>query len=313
MRVVLFGKNGQLGFEFEKRLKGHCELLALGRTDSGGDLTRIDEMMERLRAFSPDVVINAAAYTAVDLAQTQVEEARQVNALAPLAMAKYCHQSGALLVHFSTDYVFSGEGNKPWKEDDPCSPQNAYGQTKLEGENAIIESGCRHLIFRTSWVYGEHGKNFMKTILRLAQTKETLNVVDDQIGAPTSVQFLAKYSEEMIQLIYCGRNDLCGIYHLVPDGQVSWCGFARWIVKTATDCGMQLTLKPQSIKAIFTSEYPTPAKRPLNSRLSNEKLKSVLGIQSFETWDEDARVVLGKLIQCKVSSGRCFFHQATTI
>ena len=299
MRVALLGKNGQLGFEFEKRLKGYCELLSLGRTDHGGDLSRTNEMIECLRAFSPDVVINAAAYTAVDLAQTQVKEARQVNALAPSLMAKYCRQSGALLVHFSTDYVFSGEGNKPWKEGDPCSPQNEYGQTKLEGENAIIESGCRHLIFRTSWVYGEHGKNFIKTILRLAQTKESLNVVDDQIGAPTSVLFLAKYSEEMIQLVHCGRNDLCGIYHLVPDGYVSWCGFARWIVKSATDCGMQLTLQPQLIKAISTSEYPTPAKRPLNSRLSNEKLKSVLGIQSFETWDEDARVVLEKLVQAK--------------
>ncbi len=299
MRVALLGKNGQLGFEFEKRLKGHCELLALGRTDHGGDLTHTDEMIECLRAFSPDVVINAAAYTAVDLAQTQVDEARQVNALAPLAMAKYCRQSGALLVHFSTDYVFSGEDTKPWAEDDPCAPQNVYGETKLEGEQAIIQSGCRHLIFRTSWVYGEHGKNFIKTILRLAQTKESLNVVDDQIGAPTSVQFLAKYSEEMIRFIQRGRNDLCGTYHLVPDGYVSWCEFARWIVKNAANFGVAMTLKPQSIKAISTSEYPTPAKRPLNSRLSNEKLKSVLGIQSFETWDEDARVVLEKLVQAK--------------
>ena len=296
MRLALLGKNGQLGFEFEKRLRDRCELLSLGRTDQGGDLTCPDEMMDRLQAFSPDVVINAAAYTAVDLAQTQVEKAWQVNVLAPSVMAKYCLQSGALLVHFSTDYVFSGEGSKPWKEEDPCAPQNVYGLSKLEGEEAIAESGCRHLIFRTSWVYGEHGKNFIKTILRLAQTKESLNVVDDQIGAPTSVQFLAKYSEEMIRFIQRGRNDLCGTYHLVPDGYVSWCGFARWIVKAATDCGMQLTLKPQSIKAIFTSEYPTPAKRPLNSRLSNQKVKSVLGIQSFRTWEDEAGAILDQLL-----------------
>ena len=132
--------------------------------------------------------------------------------------------------------------------------------------------------------------------MRLAQTKESLNVVDDQIGAPTSVQFLAKYSEEMIRFIQRGRNDLCGTYHLVPDGYVSWCGFARWIVKATTDCGMQLTLKPQSIKAIFTSEYPTPAKRPLNSRLSNQKVKSVLGIQSFRTWEDEAGAILDQLL-----------------
>ena len=296
MRIALFGKNGQLGFEFEKLLKTRCELLALGRSDDGGDLTQTDEMIERLQTFSPDIVINAAAYTAVDLAQSHVEEARQVNALAPSKMAKYCHQSGALLVHFSTDYVFSGEGNKPWSEEDFCAPQNVYGETKLEGEQAIIENGSRHLIFRTSWVYGEHGKNFMKTILRLGQTKETLNVVADQIGAPTSASFLAQYAWNMIELVQGGRYDLCGTYHLVPDGYVSWCDFARWIVKSAVDSGVTLALKPQSIKAITTNEYPTPAKRPLNSRLSNEKVKSVLGIQSFRTWDEEARVVLGQLV-----------------
>lgn len=296
MRVALFGKNGQLGFEFEKLLKSRCELLALGRADQGGDLNDLKGLVTRLHSFSPDVVINAAAYTAVDLAQTHEQEARQINALAPSEMATYCSQTGALLVHFSTDYVFSGNGSDPWTEEDLCNPQNVYGQTKFEGEQLIKQADCKHLIFRTSWVYGEHGKNFMKTILRLAQTKESLNVVDDQVGAPTSAPFLAKHAYEMIRILQSGREDLCGIYHLVPDGEVSWCGFARWIVQNAKDFGAELRLEPSSINPISTEEYPTPAIRPLNSRLSNAKIKSVLGSESFRTWDREATTVLTKLL-----------------
>ena len=283
MRILLFGQNGQLGWELTERLSYIGELYAPARTsaDGAGDLTHAQAIAEAIIRYRPQVVFNAAAYTAVDKAESEYEMALTVNAFAPAAMAAACAAVDALLVHYSTDYIFDGTGNMSRDESSEPMPLNAYGRSKLEGEVAIMGSGCRHLILRTSWVYGVHGHNFVKTILRLASQQKSLSVVDDQVGTPTSAAFLAESSMELMKSVLSGDVPH-GVYNVVPDGFVSWCDFARTIVALSVKANFKLGVS--DIEPITSEQYPTPAKRPLNSRLSNEKLKNTLPIGAIKPW-----------------------------
>lgn len=273
MKILLLGKNGQVGWELQRSLLPLGELIALDRhpvDGLSGDLSDLDGLCAAIRKVNPDVIVNAAAYTAVDKAESETELADRVNAQASRVMAEEAAALGALLVHYSTDYVFSGEGLRPWQEGDPVAPVNHYGASKLAGEQAIIASGCKHLIFRTSWVYGARGNNFAKTMLRLAKDRETLSVIADQIGAPTGADLIADVTALTIQkVLYC--PELAGLYHLAAAGEVSWCGYANHVIDFAKANGEELAVT--TINPIETTDYPTPARRPLNSRLDTQKLR----------------------------------------
>ena len=241
------------------------------------------------------VVFNAAAYTAVDKAENEQDNAFAINATALKYIAQACNKSASLLVHYSTDYVFDGSGEMARNEQAPANPINVYGQSKLAGEVEVLNSCCKALIFRTSWVYGVHGKNFVKTILRLAKTKQSLNVVCDQIGTPTAADFIADVSADIALRVLNGDKSLLGIYNLIPNGETNWCEFARWIVKNAKTLGVQLTLEPEKIFSIPSKDYPTAALRPLNSRLDNAKLRTYFHTSSIKDWQFYAQRVLMEL------------------
>lgn len=273
MKILLLGKNGQVGWELQRSLAPLGELVALDRQLADGlcgDLSNIDGLRATLRAIRPDVVVNAAAYTAVDKAEAETELADLVNACAVGVLAQEVKALGGWLVHYSTDYVFDGHGSAPWRESDAVAPVNHYGASKLAGERLIIESGCKHLIFRTSWVYGARGNNFAKTMLRLAKERESLSIIADQIGAPTGADLIAEVSALTLQQALL-RPELSGLYHLAAAGEVSWYGYATHVIDFAKAQGKELRVK--DINAIETSAYPTPARRPLNSRLSTGKLR----------------------------------------
>lgn len=295
MKFLILGKNGQVGWELQRAFALKGTTLSLGRADFGGDLLKLSELEKKIKEFSPDAIINAAAYTAVDKAESEQTLAFKINSEAVGHIAEICKKIGVLLVHFSTDYVFDGSGSTPWFETDQPSPINVYGQSKLAGEKAIRQSQSDALIFRTSWVYGVHGKNFIKTILHLAKTKETLNVVNDQFGAPTSAEFIADVAVELTMQVLNNERQLAGTYHLVPDGETNWCDFARWIISEAESLNFNLSLKPEKILGIPSSRYPTVAKRPFNSRLNNEKLKQLLPQGTIYNWDVYAKRVLVEL------------------
>jgi dTDP-4-dehydrorhamnose reductase len=282
MKILLLGKNGQVGWELQRALCVLGELTALDRhpvsTAYGtlaGDLSDLVGLRETIRAVAPDVIVNAAAYTAVDKAETERELARTVNALASQVMAEEAKRLDALLVHYSTDYVFDGAGTAPWKETDAVAPVNYYGATKLEGEQLIVASGCKHLIFRTSWVYAARGNNFAKTMLRLARERTTLNVIADQIGVPTGAELLADVAAAALQKTLVNPA-LCGIYHLAPAGETSWHAYAKYVIEFAREKGELLAV--ETIEPIATTQYPTPASRPLNSRLATEKLRNAFSL-----------------------------------
>jgi dTDP-4-dehydrorhamnose reductase len=277
MRILLLGKNGQVGWELQRALSVLGEVVALDRhpvlTAYGtltGDLSDLVGLRNTIRSVGPDVIVNAAAYTAVDKAESERELARTVNALASQVMAEEAKRADALLVHYSTDYVFDGSGTTPWKETDAVAPVNYYGATKLEGEQLIVASGCKHLIFRTSWVYAARGNNFAKTMLRLAKDRQSLNVIVDQIGVPTGAELLADTAVAALQQTLV-KPELCGIYHLAPSGETSWHAYATYVIEFARDKGESLAV--ETISPIPTAEYPTPASRPLNSRLNTQKLR----------------------------------------
>ncbi|MGN2387472.1 dTDP-4-dehydrorhamnose reductase [Pseudomonas viridiflava] len=277
MKILLLGKNGQVGWELQRSLAVLGEVVALDRHtvstvygDLSGDLSSLDGLRNTIRCVKPQVIVNAAAYTAVDKAETEQELAHTVNALASQVLAEEARKLDALLVHYSTDYVFDGTGTIAWKESDAVSPVNYYGATKLEGEQLIVASGCKHLIFRTSWVYAARGNNFAKTMLRLAKDRPALNVIADQIGAPTGAELLADIATAALQQTLA-RPELCGIYHLAPAGEVSWHAYAQYVIDFARAHGEPLAV--ETINPIGTIEYPTPAQRPLNSRLNTEKLR----------------------------------------
>ncbi|MDD2031076.1 dTDP-4-dehydrorhamnose reductase [Pseudomonas sp. 39167] len=273
MKILLLGKNGQVGWELQRSLAPLGELIALDRQAVGnlcGDLSDLESLRATIRQVGPDIIVNAAAYTAVDKAESEVGLAERVNALASQVMADEAASQGAWLVHYSTDYVFNGEGTEAWQESDAVAPINRYGASKLAGEQAIIASGCLYLIFRTSWVYGARGNNFAKTMLRLAKDRETLNVIADQVGAPTGADLIADVTALAIRHVTT-RPELAGLYHLAAAGEVSWYGYASHVIDFAKANGEVLAVG--AINPIDSSAYPTPAQRPLNSRLNTQKLR----------------------------------------
>lgn len=273
MKILLLGKNGQVGWELQRSLAPLGELVALDRhpvDGLSGDLSNLESLRATIRQVKPDVIVNAAAYTAVDKAESETELADRVNGLASGVMAEEAAALGAWLVHYSTDYVFSGQGVTPWQETDPVAPVNHYGSSKLAGEQAIIASGCKYLILRTSWVYGARGNNFAKTMLRLAKDRETLSVIADQIGAPTGADLIADVTALTMQQVI-KHPELAGLYHLAAAGEVSWHGYASHVIDFAKAQGEELAV--ETVDPIETTAYPTPARRPLNSRLNTQKLR----------------------------------------
>ncbi len=280
MKILLLGKNGQVGWELQRSLAPLGEVVALDFDSPGpltADFSKPESLAATVRAVAPDVIVNAAAHTAVDKAESEPELARALNATSPAVLAREAAARGAWLLHYSTDYVFDGSGSTPRDEDAPTGPLNVYGQTKLEGEEAIRASGCRHLILRTSWVYGARGGNFARTMLKLAQEREALKVIADQIGAPTGADLLADLSAHMIR---AARTDasLAGSYHAVAAGETSWHGYASHVIAFARTAGVPLKVAEGAIEAVPTSAFPTPARRPLNSRLSSAKLREHFGL-----------------------------------
>jgi len=301
MKIVLFGRGGQVGGELVPRLSGCGELLAYDA--EGANFERPADVAALVRAARPDVVVNAAAYTAVDRAETETALARIVNAETVAALAKEVRRLGALLVHYSTDYVFDGAKAGAYVEDDARAPLSVYGCTKLEGEQAIARSGCRHWIFRTSWVYAAHGRNFVRTMLKLAHERETLQVVDDQVGAPTPAALIADVTTAFVRRLGGAQSPADGIYHLAPHGETSWCGFARMILATARDLGGLLRCPPERVAAISTAEFPLPARRPLNSRLCTAKLEKMLG-EKLPAWQDGVPAVVKAIMAEDIEQGR---------
>lgn len=279
MKILLFGKNGQVGWELQRSLAPLGQLIALSSTSKEfcGDLTDPVGIRQTIREIAPDIIVNAAAYTAVDKAESETELAHVLNAQAPGMLAQEAKQLGAWLVHYSTDYVFNGSGNQPYLETDITGPLNVYGKTKLEGENSIVASGCSHLIFRTSWVYATHGNNFIKTILRLAQQRDKLTIVNDQIGSPTGAELIADVTAYTL-LSLKHQPEVSGIYHLVAEGYTSWYEFARFILEQARRANFSLKIRPDALLPIASLDFPLPAERPLNSRLSTCKLERTFGL-----------------------------------
>ncbi|WP_157263656.1 dTDP-4-dehydrorhamnose reductase [Azohydromonas aeria] len=280
MRILLLGKNGQVGWELQRALASLGELVALdhaGAPGLCGDFRDPEGVAATVRALRPDVVVNAAAHTAVDKAEGEPEVAALLNAATPAAIAREAAALGAWLVHYGTDYVFDGSGTAPRGEDAPTAPLSVYGRTKLDGEEAIRASGCRHLILRTSWVYAARGGNFARTMLRLAAEREALNVIDDQVGAPTGADFLADVAAHALRAAMA-RPELGGTYHAVAAGETSWHGYACFVIEWARAHGLPVKVAADAVRPIPTSAYPTPAQRPLNSRLSTARLQRAFGL-----------------------------------
>jgi dTDP-4-dehydrorhamnose reductase len=281
MKIVLLGPDGQVGWELRRALSPLGDLTILGRVgadgETCGDLSHPESLAASLRRLRPDVVVNAGAHTAVDKAESEPELARTVNALAPGAIAQVMAESGGWLLHYSTDYVFDGSGDQPRDESSATGPLSVYGRTKLDGEDLIRASGCRHLILRTSWVHAARGGNFARTMLRLAADRERLTVIDDQVGAPTGADLLADIAAHAIRRAAIDAT-VSGTYHAVAAGETSWCGYARHVLAWAQQHGVPLKAGPDAVAAIATSDYPTPARRPLNSRLATGKLCRTFGL-----------------------------------
>ncbi|MBE0464415.1 dTDP-4-dehydrorhamnose reductase [Halomonas colorata] len=298
MNIFITGGNGQVGFELQRQFSLFGNILAPTRHEL--DLNDSQAVDTYLAKHKPALILNAAAYTAVDKAESEPEQARRLNAELPAQLAQYAAQQDITLVHYSSDYVYPGNGETPWQEDSPTGPLSIYGQTKLEGDNAITESGANHLIFRTSWVYAARGNNFMKTMLRLGREREALSIVNDQIGAPTPARLIA----QVTALAFTHHNSPLtthhsrftthipqGIYHLAPQGETSWHGFACEIFKQASEANEQLAITTDNTVGIPTIEYPTPATRPLNSRMCLVKLEAALGV-ILPTWQQQLALTL---------------------
>lgn len=279
MKVLLFGKGGQVGWELQRSLRPLGELVALDFDSPTlhADFSRPEGLADTVRQVRPDVIVNAAAHTAVDKAESEPALAEALNATGPAVIAKEAAALGALLVHYSTDYVFDGSGSTARDEDAPTGPLSVYGRTKLQAEEAIRASGCPHVILRTSWVYGARGGNFARTMLRLAGEREKLTVIDDQIGAPTGADLLADITAHAIRA--CRANPaLGGTYHAVAAGETSWHGYASFVIDWARANGLPLKVAPGAIEPVPTTAFPTPARRPLNSRLSTQRLQQAFDL-----------------------------------
>ncbi len=298
MKILLFGKEGQIGWELQRSLAPLGEVIALDSAGDPaaqwcGDFKNLTGLAATVRAVAPDVIVNAAAYTAVDKAESEPDLARTINALAPGVLAAEAQKLGAWLVHYSTDYVFDGSGAAPWRETDATGPLNIYGQTKLEGELAVARC-ARHLIFRTSWVYAARGDNFAKTMLRLAKERETLSVINDQIGAPTGAELLADMTAHALRSVQ-SRPDLAGLYHLAAGGETSWHGYARHVIEYARLRGAPIKVAPEAVLPIAASAYPLPAPRPLNSRLDTTKFRQTFGL-ALPPWQQGISRLLDELL-----------------
>ena len=279
MRILLLGKDGQVGWELQRSLAPLGQVLALNSHSQShcGDLANLPGLAETVRAYAPDVIVNAAAYTAVDKAESERELAFKVNAEAVGVLARAAADCGALLVHYSTDYVFPGQGDQAWREDDTVGPLNTYGASKLAGEQAIQAAACQHLIFRTCWVYAARGNNFAKTMLRLAAERDSLGVIDDQFGAPTGAELIADITAHAITATRANPA-LAGLYHLAAGGETTWCGYARYVLEQSAAQGVALKAHAEQVNPLATDAYPTPAKRPANSRLDTNKLQKAFAL-----------------------------------
>lgn len=296
MKILLLGKNGQLGWELQRSLGLLGELIALdrlGQETMCGDLANLDGLRKTIADLKPDIIVNAAAYTAVDRAESEPELVKLINARAMEVLAQEALKINAWLVNYSTDYVFNGTGTGAWCESDTTAPLNQYGQSKLEGEQAIQNSGCKHLIFRTSWVYGSKGNNFAKTMLRLASERQTLSIINDQVGAPTSAALLADCTAHaLFQAIH--NPQLAGLYHLAASGETTWYKYANIVIDQARKLGTELLVN--EIKPISTLDYPTAAKRPYNSRLNTTKFSDSFGLVLPE-WEKGVIRMLYETIE----------------
>jgi dTDP-4-dehydrorhamnose reductase len=297
MKILLFGRNGQVGWELQRSLAPLGELVALGSTAEGGldgDFRDPAAVARTVRTVRPDAVVIAAAYTAVDKAESEPELAHTVNALAPGAIAEAARAVGAAVVHYSTDYVFDGSGAEPWREDDATGPLSVYGRTKLEGEQAIAAAQPLHLVLRTSWVYGARGGNFAKTMLRLARERERLTVIDDQVGAPTGADLLADLTAHALPAVRADRAK-AGIYHVAASGETSWNGYARYVLGKARERGQVLKAGPEQVEAIPTTAFPTPARRPHNSRLSTARFRAAFDL-TLPPWEQGVARMLDEIL-----------------
>lgn len=296
MKVLLFGRNGQVGWELQRSLATLGEVISPDRSATGGicgDLVNLEALRATIRTVAPDIIVNAAAYTSVDKAESEKDLSMQVNALAVKAMAEEACRLGSWFVHYSSDYVFDGEGSAAWRETDTVSPINHYGVTKVEGENAVVSSGCKYLVFRTSWVYGARGNNFIKTMLRLASEREELNVISDQIGAPTGADLIADITALALRQALRDPT-VAGVYHLAAAGATSWYEFAKIVIEGGRASGHPTVAKV--VHSILTAQYPTPAKRPLNSRLDTEKLRRTFSIH-LPDWQSGVARMLKEVLE----------------
>ena len=295
MKILLTGKNGQVGFELQRALAPLGEVIAVDHDEC--DLASPEAIRRLVREIKPDIIVNPAAYTAVDKAESDQDLAAAVNAIAPGVFGEEAAQLGALVIHYSTDYVFDGNKTGAYSEDDNSNPQSIYGKTKLAGEQALQQSSADHLIFRTSWVFGAHGGNFAKTMLRLAVDRDSLNVVADQYGAPTSAALIADITAQIIgQFQKQGRAAFpFGTYNLVANGVTTWHEYAQTVIRAAHAAGQPLKLQPESILPITTADYPVPAPRPANSRLNTRKLQDTFGLH-LPDWHNGLRHVLQQIL-----------------
>jgi dTDP-4-dehydrorhamnose reductase len=291
MKILVLGKSGQLGAVLEKSLAVLGQVVALDR--SAADFSDPPSLRAAVAAVKPHLIVNAAAWTAVDRAEDERDAAFKVNAEAPRILAEAAAGQGAWLVHYSTDYVFSGSGNAPWRESEAPSPLNVYGESKLAGERAIQHAGCRHLIFRTSWVYSAHGRNFLKTMLKLAAERQSLSVVADQVGAPTGVDLLSEMTIHALHRAMAVPT-LQGLYHLCAAGETSWYDYARYIFSTSRQCGAPLKLR--EVVPVASAAFPTRAQRPLNSRLDTTKFRQAFAT-SLPPWQAGVERVIADLLQ----------------
>lgn len=296
MKFLLLGGNGQVGWELLRALAPLGEVISHGR-EEGGDLTCPGDLAETVRRVAPDAIVNAAAYTAVDQAESESEKAHAINAEAPAVLAREARALDALLVHYSTDYVFDGSGDRPWTEEDSTGPLNVYGKTKLEGEIAVRNSGCRHLIFRTSWVYASCGKNFIRTMLRLATEQDALQVIDDQYGAPTGAQLIADVTAHTLPAA-TANPDLAGIYHLAAAGETTWHGYACCIIEQARAAGWPVRVADEAIAAVSTETFHVQAERPRNSRLECSRLEERFGLK-MPNWRQCVHHALTEILNCE--------------
>jgi dTDP-4-dehydrorhamnose reductase len=296
MKILITGKSGQVGFELERALASLGEVVAVGRTEC--DLSDADAVRKLVRNVRPDVIVNSAAYTAVDKAESDLTTATAINTQAPRVFGEEAARLGALVVHYSTDYVFSGEKTGSYSEADVPDPRSVYGRTKLQGELALAEVNARYLILRTSWVVGAHGGNFAKTMLRLAAERERLSVVADQIGAPTSAALLADMTALLVRQYQRegGESFPYGTYHVAASGETNWCDYARFVIGEAGAAGVSLEATPGTVVPLSTADYPTPARRPANSKLNTLRFQETFGLR-LPDWKDGVRHVLQQIFE----------------